>query len=302
MRCLKTQLPKVTIHYFTKKKFEPLLASNPYIDQIHLLDKNLSELISVFKQEKFDYIIDLHNNQRTFLIKRRLGIKSYSFNKLNIEKAMMVCFKKNRLPDIHIVDRYLETVAHLGVENDGKGLDYFIPESTAIDKFNIPFQKYIAFAIGGQYFTKRMPNDKILEAIKQSKYPVVLLGGKEDGENGKHIGGYFNETKVLNLCGQTSLHESALLLKEAHWVITHDTGMMHIAAALGKPIVAVWGNTIPEFGMAPYPKNNRQEITNIEVKDLGCRPCSKLGHKQCPKKHFNCMMEIDVAQINRVID
>lgn len=297
MRCLKKQLPQVEIHFFTKKRFGFLLSANPYIDQLHLLDDNLSTLIPLLKQEQFDFIIDLHHNQRTWLIKKRLGVKSVSFNKLNIEKAMMVYLKKNRLPDVHIVDRYLETVEHLGVKNDGNGLDYFIPENTTIELLKIPFSKYIVFAIGGQHSTKRMPNEKIKNVIEKSQYPIVLLGGKEDVENGKVISENFEETKVLNFCGKTTLHESALIIEGAHWVITHDTGMMHIAAALGKPIVAIWGNTIPAFGMTPYPKNEKQSIKNIEVRNLDCRPCSKLGHAKCPKKHFRCMNQIEVNEV-----
>jgi ADP-heptose:LPS heptosyltransferase len=70
---------------------------------------------------------------------------------------------------------------------------------------------------------------------------------------------------------------------------------MHVAAALHKKIISVWGNTIPEFGMEPYMPHKENVI--LEVNELSCRPCSKLGHHQCPKKHFNCMNKIDFSKI-----
>ena len=72
---------------------------------------------------------------------------------------------------------------------------------------------------------------------------------------------------------------------------------MHIAAAFKKPIISVWGNTVPEFGMAPY--YGRSEIRNqkFEILNLSCRPCSKIGYKKCPKGHFKCMNEIDISVI-----
>ena len=72
---------------------------------------------------------------------------------------------------------------------------------------------------------------------------------------------------------------------------------MHIAAAFHKNIVSVWGNTVPELGMYPYLPKEPEKCHIIECKDVRCRPCSKLGFKECPKKHFRCMMEIDVESI-----
>jgi ADP-heptose:LPS heptosyltransferase len=109
IRCLKQQLKGAEIHYLTKKNFETVLSSNRYIDKLHLLDKKLSVTISRLKAEKFDVVIDLHHNLRTLIIKTRLGVRSSSFDKLNWQKWLIVNFKINRLPAVHIVDRYLKT-------------------------------------------------------------------------------------------------------------------------------------------------------------------------------------------------
>ena len=298
IRCLKQQLPNCEIHFLVKKQFKAVLEHNPYINQLHLFDGDLSKNITSFKKQNFDWIIDLHNNQRTFLLKKRLGIKSKSFNKINLEKALMVRLKWNRLPNIHIVERYMETVKHLGVTNDGNGLDYFIPIEDQVNTKEYKLdQPFIAFAIGGAHATKRMPQEKILEVCENLTLPVVLLGGKTDKTVGEWVINSSLQNKVFNFCGQLNLNQSASMLQQSVWVITHDTGLMHVAAALDKPITAIWGNTIPAFGMTAYPKTPESQSTNIQVPDLSCRPCSKIGFKECPKGHFQCMNAIAIQEI-----
>lgn len=303
IRCLKQQITGCQIHFFTKKGFEPILANNPYIDKLFFLDKNLPVIIKELKKENYDYIIDLHHNLRTWLIKNALGKKAYSFNKLNLEKWLLVNFKINKLPALHIVDRYFETVKKLSVKNDLKGLDFFIDDKNEITLNLLPknFQKgFIAFAIGGQHATKRLPEEKIINICRKLEQPIILLGGKEDANTGEKISSFVGRDKVFNTCGRYNIQQSASIIKQAQKVITHDTGLMHIAAAFKKDIISVWGNTIPEFGMTPYLAGKKSSI--IEVKDLNCRPCSKIGYHKCPKKHFYCMNLIDENDIVEAVN
>ncbi len=289
LRCLKTQKPEFQIHYATKKQYRGLLVNNPYIDKLHLLDGSLADLVAELKQENFDLIVDLHNNLRTVNLWSQLRVKRVKFDKLNWEKWLMVRLKVNMLPYEHIVDRYLETVSDLGIVNDEKGLDYLIPETTTLSDFNLP-DSYTVYALGAQHNTKKLPLSKQIELCNSVNQPIVLIGGKEDAEAGEKLSSACNNT--INLCGQLSIDQSALLMKNAIKVYSHDTGMMHIAAALCKPIVSIWGNTIPEFGMTPYyPASfDDSNSTILEVDNLKCRPCSKIGFDTCPKGHFKCMM------------
>ena len=107
---------------------------------------------------------------------------------------------------------------------------------------------------------------------------------------------------IFNACGLFKLNESASLLQQSKLVITHDTGLMHIAAAFKKPIVSLWGNTVPEFGMTPYLPENERLSKIIEIKNLSCRPCSKIGYSKCPKGHFNCMNLIKEADIKNAVN
>ncbi len=307
IRCLRKKYPNAEIHFATKQSFTSLLSANPYLDKVHLLGDSDSELHSQLKQEQFDYVIDLHHNQRTALLKMQLRAKSFSFNKLNLEKWAMVYFKWNYLPAQHIVDRYLATCASLGVENDGLGLDYFIPTAEEVDLQSLPvdFRKgYIAWAIGAQHFTKRFPPAKVAASISKLHMPVVLLGGKEDLDNAARICQELSETPALlwNAVGQYSIHQSASLLRQAQLVVANDTGLMHIAAALHKPIVSLWGNTIPAFGMTPYYGLQKVSGAIIESQNVSCRPCSKIGQSVCPKGHFDCMMSLDENDIASTIN
>lgn len=294
IRCLKKQVENTELHYLTKKAFEPVLSANPYIDKLHFLDQSLSESIRKLKAENFDFVIDLHHNLRTLQIKARLGIKSYSFDKLNMQKWLLVNLKKNTLPPVHIVDRYLKTVEFLGVKNDNQGLDYFLQKEYNIrDMLPASHQQYVSVVIGAQHSTKRLPDERLLELCSKIKSPVVLLGGPEDAERGERIAAA-SGTHVFNACGKFKLDESAFLVKMSEKVISHDTGLMHIAAAFNKPVYSIWGNTVPEFGMYPY----KTDISYIfQVNGLGCRPCSKIGYKTCPKGHFNCMNQINLEEI-----
>jgi len=287
VRMLKKQL-NAQVHYITKSSYVSLLKNNPYIDSVYQIDNSITEVIADLKKEKYDYVIDLHSNLRTQILKFRLGVPAKSFNKLNMEKFMLTTFKLDSMPKIHIVDRYLEAVKHLGIKNDNQGLDFFLSANDKIDISVFP-KDYIIFVIGGQHFTKILPNEKIISIIKNVNKPVLLLGGPEDFENGEQI--IAETSNTINTCGKYSILQSASLVQQAKLVITHDTGMMHIAAAFQQKIYSVWGNTVPEFGMYPYLESEQSK--RIEVKGLNCRPCSKIGYDKCPKGHFKCMQEID---------
>jgi len=221
-------------------------------------------------------------------------------NKLNLEKWLMVNFKVNRLKRMHLVDRYFNAVKSMGVKNDYKGLDYFIPSKEEVDLKSLPATHqngYIGFVIGAIHHTKKFPTPKIIEVCKQLDQPVILLGGEAETQEGNDIASKVGE-KVFNACGKYSINQSASLVKQAKKIITNDTGLMHIAAAFNKPIISLWGNTIPEFGMYPYYEQNQKDKTKIiETKDLACRPCSKLGYSHCPKNHFKCMESINEKDV-----
>ena len=291
IRCLKNQHPNAEIHYFTKSKFGFLLKDNPYIDKLWLLDSSDVDLLPQLRNENFDYIIDLHRNLRTLKIKLTLGKPSFSFQKLNVQKFLLTNFKINLLPDIHVVDRYLATLRSFGIVNDNAGLDYFIPIQDLVQIQSLPVSHqidFVAYAIGGQHFTKKLPVPKMIELCRKIDRPIILLGGEEDYEAGENLRLAIGNLHIFNACGKYNFNQSASIIEKAKIVFTHDTGLMHVASAFKKTIYSIWGNTVPAFGMYPY----KTTFEVIENNNLTCRPCSKIGHSSCPKKHFKCMNDL----------
>jgi len=300
IRCLKTQSPDTEIHYLTKKQNHSILKANPYISKFWLFDDNFNELIPELKSENFTFVIDLHKNFRSRLVIFRLGKPSASFPKLNFRKWLLVNTKINILPGIHVVDRYFRALQHLNIRNDGQGLDYFIPPDKEVDLsgiFSGNDADYIAFSIGGKHNTKIFPEDKIITVCQNVDKPVILLGGIEDKERAERIIIQCG-TNVINGCGRFTINQSASLIRQSKKVITNDTGLMHIAAAFNKPVISLWGNTVPAFGMYPYlPEAFINNSRIFEVNNLSCRPCSKIGFDRCPKQHFRCMNDQDADLI-----
>lgn len=305
IRCVKQQRPDIELHYLTKASYQQIIECNPYIDKCHFLNENLEEVIEQLKAEHFDCIIDLHKNIRTLKVKRALNIQSYSFDKLNLQKWLLVNLKLNLMPKESIVSRYMETVSPLGVKDDGKGLDYFMPEQSKLGNSDVPMSHwagYVGFVIGGSYQTKKMPVAEWAKLATLVPYPIMLLGGPEDRREGDEIATQ-DSIKIYNACGKFDLNESARLVEKSKVIVTNDTGLMHIATAFQKPVISLWGNTSPALGMFPYYGGNttdnhkENQVFFAEVSGLNCHPCSKLGYAKCPKGHFKCMKQQNLEEI-----
>lgn len=307
VRCLKKQVPNAAVHYLVKPNFKTVIAHNPYLDKIHVLQEDWQAMIEELKAENFDHIIDLHHNLRTLRLKKDLQVPAHAFNKLNIEKFIFVKLKWNVMPRLHIIDRYMETVKSFGVVNDGNGMDYLIAPEDEVPCDRLPQTHrngYIALVIGASFKTKKLPIYKLQELCSKINYPIVLLGGREEAGDGEEIC-KAAPAKVFNACGKFSLNQSADIVRKSKLVISHDTGLMHMAAAMKKPVIAVWGSTTPSFGMVPYYgdhflANHAQPYDDVQVHKLWCRPCTKIGRDKCPQGHFKCMKEIDIDAMVRL--
>lgn len=296
IRMLKQQLG-AEVHFLTKRQFASLLTHNPYLSKIIEFDGNLGQVRLELKAQQYDRIIDLHHNLRSRLITWGIWGRTNRFDKLNWRKWWLVRLKRNILPKVHIVDRYLAACKDLGIQADGKGLDFFIsPQDQRVE--GLPATPFLALVVGAAHATKRIPMNVLKEIVTLSSVTVVVLGGKEDEATGLELAEWMPE-KVINYCGRLRLGQSAFVLKLAQKVITPDTGLMHIAAAFDQEIISIWGSTVPAFGMTPY-QVSKSHI--VEVENLSCRPCSKIGFSDCPKGHFQCMMGLDLQRIGQLIN
>jgi ADP-heptose:LPS heptosyltransferase len=303
IRCLKKQIPNAEVHFLTKAKFKAVTAANPYIDKFHYYTDDLNALAEELSKEDFDYVIDLHKNIRTYLLSFKLINEKaiwLSYHKLSVEKFLLTRLGINIMPRRHISLRCIDALKELDVVDDGNGLDYFIAETDRIKESDLPSGHlfgYVALVIGGTYFTKKLPVYKLKEICAKIDYPIVLLGGKEDEEAGKEIAAT-NDIKIFNACGKFSLNESADLIRRAHLVISHDTGLQYIASAYQKPTLAIWGGTTPKLQVEPFFGTANPTLhKNFIVPGLPCQPCSNFGTKKCPRGHFKCMKKQDTDLI-----
>jgi ADP-heptose:LPS heptosyltransferase len=307
LRCLKKQVMTAEVHFLTKSLFKPVTISNPYIDKFFYYDKDIDAVIAELKYEQYDYVIDLHNNFRSNKVKRSLGVRSYTVDKLNLQKLLLTKLSIDIMPKRHITKRSLDTVAHFGVKDDEGGLDYFIPDEDMVNESDIPASHhagYIAIVIGASYHTKKLPPHKLIALCAAIDHPTMLIGGKEDADVGAKVAAAVGEGKVYNACGKFNLNESADLVRRSKLVISHDTGLQYIASALNKQVLAVWGSTSPRLDVEPYyskaflATQKEPPYENIiRQPELKCQPCSKYGNKKCPLGHFKCMEQMDINYI-----
>ncbi|MCQ2976126.1 MAG: glycosyltransferase family 9 protein [Bacteroidales bacterium] len=317
LRLIKKYFPNSILHFLTKEKFKNVVKLNPNIDQLHLLGSDYNKCIDELKSIKFDFVIDLHNNLRSHKIRWSLNISKpkdfseqeysilpalkssnriFTLNKLDFKKMLLTVFKINKLPNVHITDREIETLKTFGIENDNLGLEYYISSEDEQQAKNIinNIDYYTAFVIGATYSTKRLPNNLISDICSGICSTIILLGGPDDIAASEFVINNSSNKNIINLCGKVSLNVSAGIVKNAKLVIAHDTGLMHIASAYHKNVLTIWGNTVPEFGMYACCPGNLSKDFQVFCK---CRPCNKLGHKSCPKKHFNCMNNQNIKEI-----
>ncbi len=290
VRCIKQQT-NAEIHILTKSNFASLFESNPHVTKVHLSnEQSFSKMIKNLKNENFDLIVDLHKNAKSLLTRFFLWRPAISFDKLNFRKWLFVLFKINKLPqNIHLVDRYFQSLKKINITNDDIGLEYFYKSNFIPPRLEALNSKYCVGVLGAAHNTKMIPIEKWNQWIPQLPYPILLVGGKKE----ELIQATLTQLhkNVIPIGKFKTLDDTAHFIQHAEFVITPDTGMMHLAAAFQKKILAIWGNTTPSFGMYPYFGKNKSQYISSEVNELNCRPCSKLGYNKCPKGHHSCMLK-----------
>jgi ADP-heptose:LPS heptosyltransferase len=300
LRCLKKKFPDAELHFLTKSAFRSLIGENPHVDKFHYYAGDLGAVIRDLRAEEFDAIIDLHKNIRSLIVRFRLGMKALSYDKQTFRKILLTHLHIDRMKPRHVAEMYLEAVRPLGVEDDGEGLEHFMPQGIALPDGLIPSaiqKRYIALCIGASYATKKLPAERLAELCGSLHDPVVLVGGREDEAAGEIIAAA-HPGRVINACGKCNLHQSAIIVREAALVISHDTGMQHIACAFRKPVLALWGGTSPQLRFGPYYGQAHPKMhMDFQAPGLKCRPCSAVGKKKCPKGHFDCMMKLDLSAV-----
>lgn len=311
IRILRRTFPESRIDFAVRREFSEILRYNPYLSNLYEIDASagrneLQRWRDFFLTQQYDQVFDLHNNFRTKFMRAGLPAPVVTVNKRSARRWLLTRFKWNLLRgEIPVAERYIETASAFGLVPDGAGAELHVPREiesrvkAAVRKEN-DRQSILALCPGAKHWTKRWPVESFtLLAREWTASPgraVFVLGGPEDQPLGNAIRQGAGE-KVRNFCGHFTILETAALLDLCDAVVSNDTGLMHIAAARRRPLVAIFGSTVQEFGFFPYLCSARI----LERTDLSCRPCSHIGLDACPRTHFRCMREIDPERVSAAL-
>jgi heptosyltransferase-2 len=320
LKPLRDKFPKSEISMVVLSPYSSLLQENPYLTRIidfEVGQNFLSDLYSLLsfirfiRKERFDLIIDLHRNLRSFLITLFSGSqKRIRYRKAILKRRWLVLFKKGKKKPgfIHTVHRYLAALEPLDISPDHAAPELFLKEeereraerivnsefkmkNSKFKDHNSPFTILVGIIPGARHATKRW-NPSGFAALgkrlrRELKARIILLGDERDQKAVRTIEDEMDEN-VINLVGKTSLRELALILDRCEIIVSNDSGPLHMARGLGKPVVALFGPTVEEFGFSPYDTGETFSSVTLS-KELPCRPCSLHGSARCPLVHHNCM-------------
>lgn len=283
---------KPEIDYLTKPLFKPLISAYFPVNTIYTEYKSLSKL-NELRKRKYDLVIDLHNKFNSWFAKTIIhGEKCLTYDKKRRLREKIVAHKTSQAIN-STVDLYNTVFTKLN-----KPFSFLEPNITIQgDNLNLlPAKNKLNVVIfpGATHNTKRIPSHKIISFINDYEHPntnFYLLGSSDEAELISEITHQCHKP-CFDLAGKFNLVELVAAINEADFVITNDSGPMHIAAALHKPQIAFFGSTNVSLGFRPL--NKKAVVITHPIK---CSPCTLHGQKECPLKHFDCMEKISVEKI-----
>ncbi len=315
IRMLRTAYPQAQIDFLVKSEYVELIKHNQHLSSVIELRTTQREELHLLRQriqkESYTAIFDIHNSLRSRHLRKFSGAKYVRVVKKHaLARFLLVNLKKNFYPKniLPVAQRYLATATSFGIDDDGKGLEVFVPDDTVsstaamLSKYNLNQHHHIIGIVpSAKHFTKRWLPERFVEfGVKSTsggQLKLLIFGGKDDvdycGDIAQMINARVGRTTAESVAGKFSLLETAAAFDHCHVIVTNDTGLMHLAGARQRKVVAIFGSTVREFGFFPYGVEN----IVIERKGLDCRPCSHIGLQQCPQGHFRCMKDIHVDDV-----
>ena len=288
---LKEIFPGSEIHYLTRNNYKEVAELNPNLNKIISFEGSLMNIRRTIKKEHYDLIIDIHKNFRSIVLSFLNAGTVKRYTKENFKKFMLVKFKLNLFKEvIPVYKKYMLTVSKFIKES---GTEYSNTE-LVFDRERIYKDDYVLVSPSSRHFTKTFPVIKFIAYINTQTNKKFIITG--DGSETDMIICRLIEancSNVINLCGKLNINELANVIFYSDFVICNDSAILHLAEALGKKAVAVFGSTVKEFGFFPQLKQSKV----LEIIDLKCRPCTHIGRENCPEGHFNCM-ELSFSVLN----
>ncbi len=289
-----------------------ILENNPRIDEILIYDKRKKKGLGSFlkvmaeiRKRKFDLAMIPHRSLRSALLAFLSGIPQ----RIGFNKSAGSFLFTNRVVypnSIHEVDRNLSLLSIFKPSLTDKSPELFpSPEDFSYARRLLrdsgigEKDKIVSVAPGSVWATKRWLPKGFAEVSdllqSKAKAKVVFLGSEEDRVLCERVADLMKNKPVI-LAGKTNILQSAAIISFCRVVLSNDSAPVHIASAMKRPVVAIFGSTIPEFGFAPYGTGH-----TIIQKKIECRPCGIHGKAECPKKHFRCMREVTTEEVFQAV-
>lgn len=307
LRLLRAYCPQARIDFLTKAAYHDLIRAHPCVDRVLLVppQQGLHQTLQALRQTPYDMVLDVHRTLRTRLLARGLAARhKLHYHKRPLRRALLVHLGWNTLrPLTAVPELYAAPLRRLGMHAPLSGLEMHIaPESHAMVQAycarvcpQAAAAPLLAVAPGAQWPTKRWLVERFADVARAMahthKAAIVLLGSAADRPLAQAIQARL-PGPVLDSTGQLSLMETAALLQQCRLLLCNDSGLMHMATALGVPVVAIFGPTVEEFGF--YPFHAQAQVLSAPV---ACRPCSTKGSARCPRGHHACMQHVTTTQV-----
>jgi heptosyltransferase-1 len=305
LNAVRTCFPKTEIHWVIAKGLEGLLEGHHMINRLWIINKdtwkkikNVKGTINEFKvlfrelkKEKYSLVVDLQGLLRSGVLTAATGAPvRVGFAEAREGSGVFYTHKVEGGKDIHAVDRYLKIAHFLGCPI----IDVYFPlppyskSSSVTHHLSIP-EDYAVIIPGARWKTKIWPPEKFGKLSSKLPLSTLIVGGRGDIDAANKIVAISNG-KAISLAGKTDLKELIEVMKGARFVVSNDSGPMHIAAALGIPVFAIFGPTDPSR-TGPYGEGH------IVIKeDIPCAPCFK---RTC--SNMKCMNSLSVKKVYEII-
>jgi heptosyltransferase-2 len=299
IRALRARYPTATLSALTKQSWAPLLSANPHLDEVISVapGQSLVPLARALRGARYSALLDLHGSVRTRVLRLLVPGAWSGFDARRAPRRTLIREHRDTYVDrVPVPERYFEAAAELDVRPDGGPAELFTsPAAEARAEAwltRVGFEDdapLIALIPGAAHATKRWPIRhwrRLASTLARAGCKVALIGSSGDRILGAEIATSAGR-RAASAAGDLDLQASGALLRRARAVVSGDTGPMHLATAVGTPVVALFGPTVEQFGFFPY-----HARAAVLERSLPCRPCSTKGGARCPLGHHHCLEEI----------
>ena len=309
-RSLKEAFPAAEVVYLTKGVYRPLLEGQPGVDRVETVEAAGSGVPALARWcrglGEFDLALDLHRTLRSraclkaLRARRRLAYRKDAL----LRRLWAAGWMRARMarPQPHVVDRYLEPLARLGVTPAHTVPVLRVAAEAAAAARALALAAGVrdpgrtAVVVPGARWPNKRWSPASFAAVATGLRDAeglepVIVGDAADAAAAAAVRDLVPGGAAL-LAGRTDLPTLAALLAAAGVVVANDSGPAHLAAAVGTPLVAVFGPTHEAFGFAP-----RGERVRVVSRELPCRPCTVHGGRSCPRGGRECLDAIEPREV-----